>query len=280
MGAHRLFGGHAGNGATDLRIIRNHGRFAWFYRQSIHRMPLRLLALLAFTSVLAAAEAPPTLLAQADKEIISDSLTKDGKAADWKVAKGKWERGTEGTRMEEIPADKHGAVSRVAQTLPDIILACDFRLDGAKAISLSINATKDHMARVSISPTNLRVQKDDHDHDGPDKAVIFWNTAQTFEVGTWHHIVLEMVGDTMVATIDGQISAFGSDPLFKTAKVSPGFTCGGQAATFRNFTLWSAKPEPKATWKEASGKIAAAMAAAPKPAAPAAKGKGKAKAAK
>ncbi|MBM3868255.1 MAG: hypothetical protein FJ384_04910 [Verrucomicrobia bacterium] len=243
-------------------------------------MPLRLLALLAFLAPLGAAEAPATLLAQPDKEIVSDALTKDAPAADWKVAKGRWERTADGVRVEEIPADKHGAVSRVAQKLQDLVIAFEFRLDGAKAVSLSINATKDHMARVLITPTSLRVQKDDHDHDGPDKAVVFLNAAQTFEAGTWHRVVLEMVGDTMVATIDGKLSAFGRDPLFKTEKVSPGFTCSGQSATFRHFTLWSAQPEAKAAWKETSVKVAEAMAAAPKVAAPAAKGKGKGKAAK
>lgn len=241
-------------------------------------MSLRLLALLALVSPLCADDAPATLLAQPDKEIVSDALTKEAKATDWKVAKGKWERTPDGTRVEEIPADQHGAVSRVAQKLQDLVIAFEFRLDGAKSVSLSINATKDHMARVLITPTTLRVQKDDHDHDGPDKAVVFLNTAQSFEAGTWHRVVLEMVGDTMVATIDGKVSAFGSDALFKTEKVSPGFTCSGQSATFRNFTLWSAKAEPKASWKDASARIAEAMAAAPKPSAPAAKGKGKGKA--
>jgi hypothetical protein len=241
-------------------------------------MSLRLLALLAFVSPLCAAEAPATLLAQPDKEIVGDALTKDAKAADWKVAKGKWERTADGIRVEEIPADKHGAVSRVTQNLQDLVIAFEFRLDGAKSVSLSINATKDHMARVSITPTTLRVQKDDHDHEGPDKAVVFLTAAQSFEAGTWHRVVLEMVGDTMVATIDDKLSAFGRDPLFLTPKVNPGFTCSGQSATFRNFTLWSAKPEAKASWKETIAKVAEAMAAAPKPAAPAAKGKGKAKA--
>lgn len=242
-------------------------------------MSLRFLALLAFVAPLCAADAPATLLAQPDKEIVGDPLTKDAQAADWKVAKGKWERTADGIRVEEIPADKHGAVSRVTQNLQDLVIAFEFRLDGAKSVSLSINATKDHMARVSITPTSLRVQKDDHDHDGPDKAVVFLTAAQPFESGTWHRVVLEMVGDTMVATVDDKLSAFGRDPLFLTPKVNPGFTCAGQSATFRNFTLWSAKPEAKASWKEASVKVAEAMAAAPKPAAPAAaKGKGKAKA--
>ena len=229
-------------------------------------MMTRLLALLALAAPLGAADAPATLLAQPDKEIVSDALTKEAKAADWKVVKGKWERG----------ADNHGAVGRLPQKLQDLVIAFEFRLDGAKSVSLSVNATKDHMARVLVTPTTLRVQKDDNDHEGPDKAVIFLNAALAFEAGTWHRVVLEMVGDTMVATVDGKVSAFGSNPLFKTEKVSPGLTCSGQSATFRNFALWSAKPEPKASWKETSATVAEAMKAIPAPAAPAAAAKGKA----
>jgi hypothetical protein len=116
---------------------------------------------------------------------------------------------------------------------------------------------------------------------------VFLNQAQAFEAGTWHSVVLEMVGDTMVATIDGKISGFGSNDLFKAEKANPGFTCGGQTATFRNLVIWSAKAEPKPSWKETSVKIAEAMKVAPAPAAPgaakgkaAAKGKGKAAEAK
>lgn len=235
---------------------------------------LPFAALLALVTPLAAAEPPATLLAQPDKAIIADALTKDAQPADWKTAKGKWERTAEGVRVAELPEDKHGAVSRVAQKLPDLVIAFEFRLDGAKSVSLSINAAKDHMARVLITPTTLRLQKDDNDHEGPDKAVVFLSAAQTFEAGTWHRVVLEMVGDTLVATIDGKLSAFGSHPLFKSEKVSPGFTCAGQSATFRHFALWSAKPEPKASWKEASVQISEAMKAAPK-AAPAAAAKAK-----
>ncbi len=250
-------------------------------------MSLRLLALLAFVAPLCAADAPATLLAQPDKEILSDALTVSAKAADWKIAKGKWERTAEGVRVEELPSDKHGAAGRVTMKLQDFVAAFEFRLDGAKTVSISINDAKEHVARVMITPTSLRVQRDDHDHDGPDKGIVFLNQAQAFEAGTWHSVVLEMVGDTMVATIDGKISGFGSDELFKAEKANPGFTCAGQSATFRNFVIWSAKAEPKATWKEASVKIAEVMKAAPAPAAPgaakgkaAAKGKGKAAAAK
>jgi len=54
-------------------------------------MSLRLFALLALVSPLAAAEAPSTLLAQPDKELVADALTKEAAAAQWKIAKGKWD---------------------------------------------------------------------------------------------------------------------------------------------------------------------------------------------
>ncbi len=240
-------------------------------------MPLRLLALLALVVPLCAAEPPATLLAQPEKALVVDALTKDAEAAAWKVAKGKWERTAEGVRVEELPEDKHGAVSRLNQKLDGLVIAFEFRLDGAKSVSLSINAEKDHMARVAVTPTTLRIQRDDNDHEGPDKAVAFLTAAHAFEAGTWHKVVLEMVGDTLVATVDGKISGFGRSELFRTPKVNPGFTCSGQSATFRNFSLWSAKAEPKASWKETAEKVAADMATMPKPAPVAAKGKAAAK---
>ena len=259
-----------------LTLVRNTGAgFGLFQGQA------PLLGLLSLVAApLPAAEAPATLLAQPDKEIVADALTKDAKGAEWKIAKGKWERTAEGLRVEELPADNHGAAGRVPTKLQDFVAAFEFRLDGAKSVSLSINDAKEHVARVLITPTALRVQKDDHDHDGPDKSVLFLHQAEKFEAGTWHRVVLEMVGDTLVATIDGKISAFGRDDLFKAEKANPGFTCAGQSATFRHLVIWSAKAEPKASWKEASVKIAEAMKAAPKPAAPAAAAKAKAAKAK
>ena len=51
--------------------------------------------------------------------------------------------------------------------LQDFVASFEFRFDGAKSISLSINDAKEHVARVMITPAALRIQKDDHDHDGP-----------------------------------------------------------------------------------------------------------------
>ena len=61
------------------------------------------------------------------------------------------------------------------------------------------------------------------------------------EPGTWHTVVMEMVGDTLVGTLDDKITGKGSNDLFKQEKFAPGFTVAGQTASFRNLRIWSAK---------------------------------------
>ena len=131
------------------------------------------------------------------------------------------------------------------------MIAYDVKFDGAKTTSLSINGPKDHLARIIVSPTRFAVQRDDQDHDGPDKAVVFLTKPVELAPGTWHTVVLEMVGDTMVGTLDGKIEGHGSDPTFAAKeKMTPGFTVAGESASFRNVRIYTAKPEPKADWKK------------------------------
>ncbi len=128
----------------------------------------RTLALAAFA---ARAEDKP-LLAIPGKVIFENKLS-DGAGAPWKAAKGKWEAMDGVLRGSELAADKHGAVTRLPNKLKDFVIEYEFKFAGAKSTSLSINAVKDHMARISITPKTVTVQRDDNDHEGPDKAVVF-----------------------------------------------------------------------------------------------------------
>ncbi len=201
---------------------------------------LLILPILLATLAAASAAEPKTLLAERGKSLFSDDLNKapDGQA--WKAAKGKWEIVDGALRGAEVPADMHGAVTRHALAFKDAVLQFDVKLDGAKTVSLSINDAKEHLARVLFNPTGFTVQKDDHDHDGPDKAVIFGRRAVKFEPGAWHTVVVEIVGDTMLATLDGANATFGSHEMIGTPKANFGFTVGGQSASFRNVRVWEA----------------------------------------
>lgn len=205
-----------------------------------------LLALTAFAALAAEPAFPETKLAQIDRLVLSGFFDGQLLKQDWKPAKGKWENVDGVLRGAELKADNHGAVLRTPIKLKDIVVAFEVKLDGAKMTSVSINGPKDHLARIRISPKSFAVQRDDQDHEGPDKAVVFLNKQTEIAPDAWHSVVLEMVGDKMVGTLDGKITGQGSDPTFAAKeKTNPGFTVAGEGASFRNVSIYSAKPEPK-----------------------------------
>ncbi len=233
--------------------------------------PFALLALLSLPGF--AADAKP-LLAIPGK-VIFESKLDSPLPASWKAAKGKWENVDGALRGAELPEDKHGAVLRMTGTVPDFVIEYEFKFDGARSTSLSINAVKDHMARIALTPNSVTVRRDDNDHEGPDQAVTFAVFPVEFQPGTWHKVRLEMVGDTLLGQVDDLV-AWGSDPLFATPKTAPGFTCGGKFIHLRNLVIREASLNPdwdkvKAGLPKPGEKIASMGRA---------KGKGKAKAKK
>jgi hypothetical protein len=210
------------------------------------RTPLTLptVALLLTAAPLFAAEKP--LLAVAGKVLYENKFDSE-QGSQWKSAKGAWEIVGGVLKGSEKPEDKHGAVTRLPDKLADFVLEYEFKFEGAKATSLSINAAKGHLSRIAITPQSVAIQKDDMDHDGPDKAKVFARFGADLKPGVWHKVRMEMVGDTLLGKVDDMM-AWGSDPVFKQERTAPGLTVGGQSAEFRNFKLSEASPNPD--WPE------------------------------
>jgi hypothetical protein len=159
----------------------------------------------------------------------------------WRVAKGDWKIVDGAWRGAELPADKHGAVARYPLAFTDGVIEFDFRLDGAEAVSLSINDAKGHVCRLLIRPTGLQVLKDDHDHDGPDKRAVLADETRTFETGAWYHARVEMMGPKMTAQIDEGTKAGrvvgGEHAMIGVPKANFGFTVAGATASFKNLKV-------------------------------------------
>jgi hypothetical protein len=228
------------------------------------------LTLAASLLCITAAQADEPLLAIPGK-LVLDAKLDAAPAAPWKIAKGKFEVVDGALKGAELAADHHGAVMRAAKEMGDCIIQLEVKFDGARTTSLSVNAKKDHMARISITPKSVAIQKDDNDHEGPDKAVVFHRVPAEIAPGTWHTVRMEMVGDTMLGKVDG-IVGWGTDQLFTTPHCAPGVTVGGESMHFRNFQIWEATKNPK--WDEIKGSIQNTVT----PVATRAKGKGKGKA--
>jgi len=224
---------------------------------------LTCATMLALTQLHAAD--PKTLMTERGKMLFSEDFAKPiqkakmekGKAptAGWRVAKGKWENLDGALKGTEIKADMHGAVARYPLEFKDVIIQYDVRVDGCKMTTLSINDAKEHVCRVLINKDGFTAQKDDHDHDGPDKAVKFGTAKMDIKPGEWKTVVMEIKGKEMVAHIDGKAVA-GADDMINVSKANFGFTVSGESASFRNLKVWEALPNDG--WSKTKSKLTAA----------------------
>ncbi len=208
-----------------------------------------LLAISLASLSLASAADPDTMIAAKGELLLSEDFAapvepakvEKGKpwTSGWRLKPGKWEVADRGLNGSEVPADKHGAVARYPLAFQDVVIQYDVRLDGTRQTTLSINDQKEHVCRVLINPAGFSAQKDDHDHDGPDQAKPFGKVALPISAGEWKTVVLEIVGEEIVAHIDGK-SVSGTDPLIGTAKANFGFTVAGESSGIRNLRVWKA----------------------------------------
>ena len=202
-----------------------------------------------------ASNEPKTLLAERGTLLLSDDLNA-APAKEWHVAKGKWEAVDGALQGQEVPSDMHPAVVRRALKFQNAIFQFSFKLDGGKQAALSINDEKEHVCRVMIRPQGFIVQKDSHDHGVSDKAVVFKNVSTPIKAGEWHTLVVEILGQEMVASIDGDKVGFGANELIGTEKANFGLVVTGQTASFKNLRVWEATPNKN--WAETKAKLASA----------------------
>jgi hypothetical protein len=199
---------------------------------------------------------PAPIMTTAGAALTNDTFA-DALPKAWRPGKGTWTCESGVIRGIEVPADKHQAVMRRAVNFKDAIVTFQFRLDQARQISLSINDAKEHVCRLIITPRGFTVQKDDHDHDGPDKAVAFARVPMTIRPGEWHTAIVEMSGPNLVAQIDdGSHVGFGAHDLIDRPKANFGLTVAGGPAQFRELTIVAATA--RADWTDTKARLARA----------------------
>ena len=229
-------------------------------RRSLLLVPAFALAALALPArsadpIASSSTAPKTLMTTPGKVLLSEPLAA-GLGMKFKAAKGKWEAVDGATRGAELKADMHGAAARISADMKDVVIQFSFRLDGAKGISLSLNAAKGHLCRLQISPTEFSVRKDKQDkNNAADKGVVLDTKQASIKPGEWHTMTVELRGADMLATLDGRETAYGSHDAIDKAKANLGFTVSGESASFKNLTVWEAAPSQD--WDAAKAKLTA-----------------------
>lgn len=204
-------------------------------------LPLVLLSILT-----AAVAAPAPLMTTPGPSLLSDPLTALSPA--WQAAKGRWTIQDGTLRGESIAEQNHPATYRHALSFTDAVIQFEVRLGDARAVTLSLNDRGGHAARVILTPKGFQARKDDHDHDGPDRAAPFNDVQMPLAPGTWHTVTVEVLGPRLLASVDGQTApaqlSFGQADLIASPKTNVGLTVQGGAASFRNLTVQRATPNP------------------------------------
>lgn len=241
-------------------------------------MKLLLLLALLFSAVAQAGDLPPTLMTTRGKVLVEQDFAEalppfDGKSngfasgfKGWRYNAaergGRWEVKDACFTGRENPAVKHPATASYGFPFQDVIIQCEVRmnnvpLDGRKFRYLNVRTTdtKDYVCSIILSQAGFRIQKDDNDHDGPDKAVPLAEKKMPLALDEWHQVVFEIKGDEMVGTVDG-VSLTGAHPLIQSAKHSVMFVMGVEGSV-RKLRAWHALPNPE--WEANKAKLLAAQ---------------------
>ncbi len=185
--------------------------------------------------------------------LFEDSLGTVGEG--WNAGNGDWQIVDGVLAGKELAADDHAATFKRKIAFQNAVIQYAFKLEGAKSTTFSVNDSVDHVCRVLLNSQGFSTQKDDHDHEGPDKAIKFQTTEMDLEPGEWHTLLIEIMGDTLVAQIDGEKHvSFGSHPLLaEVEKASVGFTINGESVHFKDLKIWEALPNE--TWEATRRKL-------------------------
>ena len=146
----------------------------------------------------------------------------------------------------ENAAVQHPATASYGFPFKDVIISVEVRmndvpLDGRRARFANVRTTdtKDYVCSVILTEKGFRIQKDDNDHGGPDKAEPLAHDDTTLELGVWHPVIFEILGEQMAVTVDGR-TLTGKHALIASEKQSVMFVSGVDAS-FRNFRVWEGR---------------------------------------
>jgi hypothetical protein len=163
----------------------------------------------------------------------------------WKFFSGKWDFTNGAMRGAMLPTDKRGAQAVCVLPFQDAAFEFEVQLDGARMVQFRIQDDKpEHICRVSITHDGFSVQKDDHDHDGPDTATPLGKAALPIPDGGWKNVKVEIRGEQLSAEIDGR-RITGSHSLIAAPKHFFEFIVTGDGASFRNLRVRKAMDAPQ-----------------------------------
>ncbi|HWA99297.1 MAG TPA: hypothetical protein VG713_12430 [Pirellulales bacterium] len=161
--------------------------------------------------------------------------------------------------------DDHGAVGRVYRPMRDVIVEFRFKLDGSTGFNAVFDDQKfkgshaGHICRVMFMPKQVRLgddkegamrndifamrsdpaRKPEADQMIAGRSAVF---PLTLAPESWHQVAIEIVGDRMRVSVDGQpIGFLQSSGIAHETKTSFHFTVSGPGVLFDDVRIWKTR---------------------------------------
>jgi hypothetical protein len=185
-----------------------------------------------------AADLAPAL-AKPGKIVVEESFDAAALGKDWSAPKGDWQPRDGVLVGREKKEDKHAAVLSFGKQNRDSIVRFAFKLDGAKSMSLSLNAAKGgHLFRVSIAPESVTLLKDKDKKDPASKSVALAKADAKFNDGKWHTMLVEIQGADVAVQTDHGVKLKGSHPTLDVDKTGYRFVTAGASLLVDDVKVW------------------------------------------
>jgi hypothetical protein len=222
-----------------------------------------LAIFLASLGICLAEAAPAGPLAQKGESILTDDFERAG-LGDWKSLIPTFTV-KDGVLKGEQTRDDHGAVGRVHRPMKDVVVEFKFKLDGSTGFNAVFDDQKfkgshaGHICRVAFTPKLIRLgddkegvmrndiyemRKDPARKAEADKLLVGRSSSAptTIKQGQWHNVVIEILGDQMRVSLDGQaIGYLKSAGIAHETKSSFHFTVNGPGVLFDDVRIWKAR---------------------------------------
>jgi hypothetical protein len=230
------------------------------YHAAMKFMPL---VCVAFPLVCCAAEVPSQPLVEKGELLVSDGVERTD-LGDWQTLIPTFtvEKGVlKGVRTR----DDHGAVGRIYRPMKDVVVEFKFKLVGSTGFNAVFDDQKykgshaGHICRVAFTAKQLRLgddkegamrndiyemRKDPTKKAEGDKLLVERGStaAVTIEQEKWYSAAIELAGDQLRVSLDGQPVGYLKSPgIAHETKSSFHFTVSGKGVLFDDVRIWKAR---------------------------------------
>lgn len=229
-----------------------------------------VVACCGFSVRAAEVAAPPTTaMARPAELLFADDFSRAEVGTAWKSSVRSYSIRDGVLVTGQRPDAGHPAVCRVSVALQDCIVDFRFKFAGGSQLSLVLNdagykhSHAGHICRAQVSPTAVTLGDDKEGamklggvfelRSQPEKRAEYEKLIENrrtrvphkLDIDLWHRMTVEIVGDEMLASIDGRPIAYLRSPGFAhPTKNYWGFTTQGRFIEIDDVRAWSAVLDP------------------------------------